>query len=175
VCMKMLVACAVSLSLLGAAWAADSSDAQTVSRLAQSKLTLADGIRHAATAHGAPISAKFEFEDGKLWLSVYTAKAGIGPDAEHNSLIELKGQPDQGAWQPGIEVFEDKEHLARSAMHLTLLQQSKLDLAALVERAASMHKGRPYSAIPAVKNGKPILVVKLAETNGSSHSVDIPL
>jgi hypothetical protein len=154
---------------------AESSDADTVSRLGQSKLSLAEGIRQAAKTQGAPISAKFEFEDGKFWLSVYAAKAGIGPDAEHNTLIELKGEPNTAKWSPNVEVFEDKKHLTRSAMQLTLLQQSKLDLAGIVEKAAALEKGTVFSAIPAVKNGRAVVVVKFATPGGASHSVDVAL
>ena len=153
----------------------ESSDTETVSRLGLSKHSLVAGIKQAAKTHGAPISAKFEFEDGKLWLSVYTAKAGTVVDAEHNTLIELKGEPNTATWAPDLEVFEDKKHLTRSAMQLTLLQQSKLDLAALVEKAAGTEKGVPYSAIPAVKNGRAILVVKFAAVDGASHAVEIAL
>jgi hypothetical protein len=165
----------VCVLLSGMALGAGSADADTVSRLGQSKHTLVEGIRQAAKAQGAPISAKFEFEDGKFWLSVYTAKAGIGQDAEHNTLIELKGEPNAASWNPNIEVFEDKKHLTRSAMQLTLLQQSKLDLAALIERAAANEKSIPYSAIPTVKNGNAVLVVKFAAPDGASHSVDVTL
>ena len=176
-CVRKNFASAVLACLLlsGMAGAAGSADADTVSRLGQSKHTLVEGIRQAAKTQGAPISAKFEFENGKFWLSVYTAKAGIGADAEHNTLLELKGEPNATAWNPAIEVFEDKKHLTRSAMQLTLLQQSQLDLAALVEKAASTEKGIPYSAIPAVRNGKAVLVVKLATPDGASHSVDVAL
>ena len=159
----------------GVSMAAGSADADTVRRLGQSKHTLIEGIRQAAKTQGAPISAKFEFEDGKFWLSVYAAKAGIRSDAEHNTLVELKGEPNSAAWNPNVEVFEDKKHLTRSAMQLTLLQQSRLDLAALVEKAASTEKGIPYSAIPAVKNGRAVLVVKLATPDGANHSVDVTL
>ena len=175
--MRNTLAASLIVSLLGASvgYAAGSSDAETVNRLAQSKHSLAQGIRQAAKTHGAPISAKFEFEDGKFWLSVYTAKAGIEADAEHNTLIELKGEPNAATWSPNVEVFEDKKHLTRSAMQLTLLQQSKVDLAALVEKAAAKEKGTPYSAIPAVKNGKPVVVVKIAAGDGTTHSVDVAL
>jgi hypothetical protein len=165
----------VSLLFASSAFAANSSDTETVSRLGQSRHTLVQGIRQAAKTQGAPISAKFEFEDGKFWLSVYTAKSGIEADAEHNTLIELKGEPNAEAWNPDIEVFEDKKHLTRSAMQLTLLQQSKQDLASVVEKAAAKEKGLPYSAIPAVKNGKAVVVVKFATPDGASHAVDVPL
>jgi hypothetical protein len=172
---RLMTSMIATFSLLSTAHAADSADAETVSRLDQSKHTLVEGIRQAAKTHGPAISAKFEFEDGKLWLSVYTAQDGIAADAEHNKLVELKGEPDKAAWSPGVEVFEDKKHLTRAAMQLTLLQLSRLDLAALIEKAASSAKGIPYSAVPAVRNGKPVLMVKFAEPSGTSHMLDIPL
>lgn len=175
--MRFVLTTSLIASLLFASLsqAAGSTDTETVRRIAQSKHTLVQGIRQAAKTQGAPISAKFEFEDGKFWLSVYTAKAGIEADAEHNTLIELKGEPNAAAWNPNVEVFEDKKHLTRSAMQLTLLQQSKLDLAAVVEKAAANEKGVPYSAIPAFKNGKGIVVVKFATPDGTSHSIDVAL
>jgi hypothetical protein len=162
-------------SLSGLAFGAGSADTETVSRLSQSKLTLVDGIRQAAMTQGSPISAKFEFEDGKFWLSVYTAKAGMAADAEHNTLMELQGEANAPAWKPNVEVFSDKEHLTRSATQLTLMQLSKLDLAAIVEKAAASEKGTAYSAIPAVKNGKAVVTVKFGMRDGSSHSVDVSL
>jgi hypothetical protein len=159
----------------GLARGAGSADAETVSRLSQSKLTLVEGIRQAAKTQGAPISAKFEFEDGKFWLSVYTAKAGMGADAEYNTLMEVKGEANAPAWKPSVEVFEDKEHLTRSSMQLTLLQLTRMDLVTIIEKAAASDKGTPYSAIPAVKNGKPVVAVKFATPDGSSHSVDVAL
>lgn len=175
--MRITLANSLIASLLFASigHAAGAADAETVSRLGQTKHSLVQGIRQAAKTHGAPISAKFEFEDGKFWLSVYTAKSGIEADAEHNTLIELKGEPNAAVWNPNVEVFEDKKHLTRSAMQLTLMQQSKADLATAVEKAAAAEKGVPYSAIPAVKSGKPVVVVKLAAPDGTSHSVDVAL
>src|SRR5262245_11741721 len=64
-----------------AARASESSDAETLKQhLPMTKHTLVDGIRQAEQANGAAISAKFEFEDGKFWLSVYTAKDGRARD-----------------------------------------------------------------------------------------------
>jgi hypothetical protein len=34
-------------------------------------------VQAAQKENGVAISAKIEFEDGKLWLSVYTAKLGL--------------------------------------------------------------------------------------------------
>jgi hypothetical protein len=129
-----LIAAVLAVAIFtGLAHGAGSVDADTTSRLSQSQLTLVEGIRQAAKTQGAPISAKFEFEDGKFWLSVYAAKAGMAADAEHNTLTELKGEANAPAWKPNVEVFEDKEHLSRAAMQLSVLQLSTMDLAAIVE------------------------------------------
>jgi hypothetical protein len=69
--------------------AAESGDSDLIKNLSQSKHSLVDGIKQAEKANGAVISAKFELEDGKLSLSAFTAKDGIGKDAEHNVLMEL--------------------------------------------------------------------------------------
>src|SRR2546425_9543397 len=60
------------------AGAEDSKDTQALlEALGKSKLTVLDGVRQAAKGGAVPISAKFELEDGKLSLSVYTAGKGI--------------------------------------------------------------------------------------------------
>jgi hypothetical protein len=50
--------------------------------------TLQGGLR-ASEAQGTPISAKFEIEDGKLQLSVYTMKG--------NDFMEVVADPETGA------------------------------------------------------------------------------
>src|SRR4051794_22128970 len=92
-----------------AARAEETGDAETIKHLAEAKQTLVDGIKQAEKAAGAAISAKFEFEDGRFWLSVYTAKEGRDKAAEDNTLMELKGEPKAPEWKPTTEVFADKE------------------------------------------------------------------
>jgi hypothetical protein len=157
------------------AYAAGGGDPETTQRLGEAKHTLVEGIKQAEQKDGTAISAKFEFEDGKLWLSVYTARAGRAPDAEHNTLIELKGEPTATAWKPNVEVFEDKKHLTRSAAQLTLMQLSKKSLPELITGASTRQKGTAYSAIPALKDGQPVLVVKFALPGGETTVVNIPL
>ena len=169
------VAALIALITPFTASAAGGGDAETIKRLSQSKHTLVDGIRQAEQANGSAISAKFEYEDGKLWLSVYTAKEGRGRDAEHNTLMELKGEPNAAAWKPATEVFEDKEHLTRSAMHLTLMQLTKMSLADVVAKAASGQTGTPYSAIPTIQDGKAVVVVLFASPDGKSTAVNVDL
>ena len=70
----------------------DAKEAQALLKeLDKSKVSLADGIRQAAKVGAAPISAKFELEDGKLSLSVVP---------EGNVLQELSGSPESAAWTP---------------------------------------------------------------------------
>src|SRR5215207_8657831 len=83
-------------------------------RLKDSKISLADGIRQAEKTYGRAVSAKFEMKGDKLVLSVYTAKAGLFEDAEHNVLMEVIGDATRPQWTPKTEVFEDRPHIARS-------------------------------------------------------------
>lgn len=170
-----LIALSIAIVAAVTSHAAESGDAETTKRLGESKHTLIEAIHQAEKTNGTAISAKFEYEDGKLWLGVYAARGGRQADAEHNTLTELKGEPNMAAWKPETEVFEDKEHLTRSAMQLTLMQLSKLSLADIVTKAAASQTGTPYSAIPAVHDGKPVVVVLFAMPNGKTAAVNVEL
>ncbi len=148
--------------------AAEDSDDALLAKLKDSKFSLADGIAQSEKENGVAISAKFEMEGGKLSLSVYTAKAGVGKDAEHNTLIELAGDPTQSTWKPETEVFADKQHLTRSAMQLTLVQLSHLTLTDAIKKAESAQAGTVYSVIPAVQDRNPVFRVKVATADGKS-------
>lgn len=160
---------AIACALTGAALpAAEHSDEALLGRLKDSKHSLADGIAQSEKENGVAISAKFEMKGETLMLSVYTAKAGLGKDAEHNALIELQGDAAKNAWAPEIEVFEDKKHLTRSAMQLTLVQLSRLTLAEVIKKAAAAQPGTVYSVIPSVKDGNPVFDVMVATADGKS-------
>jgi len=159
------IACALAGTSLTAA---EHDDGALLARLKDSKHSLADGIKQSEKENGVAISAKFEMDGDKLMLSVYTAKAGLGNDAEHNALIELGGEATKSPWKPEIEVFEDKKHLTRAAMQLTLVQLSKLTLLEVIKKAEAAQPGTVYSAIPAVKDGKPVFDVLVATADGKS-------
>src|SRR5207237_9179685 len=91
-----------------------------VDSLSKSKVTLLDGFRQAAKSHGTVISGKFEMEDGKLSLSVYTGEKGLNVTAEQNVLEELSGSPED-KWEPKVDVFKDVEHISRSAEQLAIV------------------------------------------------------
>lgn len=159
------IACALTGATLSAA---EHDDSALLGRLKDSKHSLAAGIAQSEKANGVAISAKFEMKGDTLMLSVYTAKAGLGKDAEHNALIELQGDAAKAEWKPETEVFEDKKHLTRSAMQLTLVQLSTLTLAEVIKKAEAAQPGTVYSVIPSVKDGNPVFDVLVASAEGKS-------
>lgn len=146
-----------------------------LAKLSQSKHSLTDGIKQAGKEEGVAISAKFEMEGDELSLSVYTAKQGRSADAEHNTLMELAGNPTTDQWKPKKEVFEDKDHIARAAMHLTLMQLTKLALADAVQKATAHQPGTVYSVTPAIRDGKPVFDVLVATPDHKSIPVILDL
>jgi hypothetical protein len=132
--------------------------------LAQSKLTLADGITQAAaTAPATAISAKFELDDHKqLSLSVYTAEKGLETDAEHNTLKELAGSSAGDKWSPEVEVFEDAAHLKRAATQLTLMALSPHTLLEIMAKAGKEQQGTVFAITPVVEHRQPHFVVLVA-------------
>ena len=134
--------------------------------LPNSKMSLADGIQQAAKADGAPISAKFEFDDhGKLSLSVYTAEKGLAVAAEKNVLKELSGSPEQATWTPEVEVFKDTEHVTRASEHLKLMSGSPYSLVDIVNKAQTRAPGNAFSVTPGLLRDIPIALVELAIQN----------
>jgi len=180
---KLVVVSSVSLAvlgtLIGSALAAGAPsrtpDAKAVPMLGQAKITLVDGIKQVEAKYGPAIEAKFELDDsGALSLSVYPAAKGLKYDAEFNTFEEASGPAAASPWKPSIEVFKDAEHLTRSAFDLTLMQQSKLNLAAAVRRALAKQPGIAYWAIPALAGKKPVIGVYIRSSDGKSHHLLIP-
>lgn len=64
---------AVIIAVTGPVWAQDDDVAALAAALKEAKFTLQDGLK-ASEREGRPISAQFEIDNGKLELSVYTAK-----------------------------------------------------------------------------------------------------
>jgi len=146
-----------------------------LAKLPQSKHSLADGIKQAEKEEGVAISAKFEMEGDELSLSVYTAKQSRSTDAEHNTLMELAGNPTNDQWKPKKEVFEDKPHIARASMHLTLIQLTKLKLEDVVQKAAAHQPGTVYSVTPAIRKGRPVFDVLVATPDHKSVHLTLDL
>src|SRR2546426_8392921 len=152
------------VALAPMAWAEDSTDTQALlEALGKSKLTLLGGVRQAAKGGAVPISAKFELEDGKLPLSVYTAEKGLSVPPEQNVLQELSGSPEQDKWEPTVEVFKDVPHVARSSQQLTLMALGKSSLANIIARARKTQSGTGFSVTPVIRNHKPVAEVLVGD------------
>ena len=158
---------ALALAPIGAVIAADEpnqhDEAALLKALPNSKMSLADGIAQAAKSDGAPISAKFEFDDhGKLSLSVYTAEKGLTVAPAQNVLKELSGSPEQASWKPEMEVFKDAEHVTRASEHLSLLSGSSYSLVDFINKAQARAPGNALSITPTVFKGIKVALVQLA-------------
>jgi hypothetical protein len=88
-------------------------------------------------------------------------------------LAELSGDPTQSQWQAKEEVFSDIEHLTRASYHLTLLQRSRLTLAAVIATALAKQPGQVYAVEPAVHERSPIFHVAIATAGGGHVNVDV--
>ena len=144
--------------------AEDSKDTQALlEALGKSKHTLLDGVLEAAKGGAVAISAKFELEDGKLSLSVYTAGKGLSVAPEQNVLQELSGSPEEGRWQPKVEVFKDVPHVARSSEQLTLMALGKRSLADTIARMQKTQSGTVFSVTPIIRNHKAVAEVLVAD------------
>lgn len=162
-----------ALALLAPETHAEEGEAELLACLPKSKHTLQEALEAVRAEGGVPISAKLEFEDGKLWLSAYGAKAGLDKCAEKNELFELKGDATADRWQPERELFQDKEHLTRASGQLTLMQTTQLTLDAAVAKGAALKKGNVYSAIPMLKDGKTAINVRIRTASGQGIAVVI--
>jgi hypothetical protein len=69
----LIVAISLSGGLFAPAWAEGGDPAALAAAMKDASATLQGGLK-ASEREGTPISAKFEIEDGKLQLSVYTMK-----------------------------------------------------------------------------------------------------
>src|SRR5438132_978910 len=159
-----LVLLSGAIAVLPAARADESKDTQALlEALGKSKHTLSDGVRQAAKGSAVPISAKFELEDGKLSLSVYTAGKGLSVAPEKNVLQELSGSPEEEKWMPKVEVFKDVPHVARSAEQLTLMALGRKSLVDTIAQVEKTQSGTVFSVTPIIRNHKPVVEVLVAD------------
>src|SRR6516165_5310732 len=129
---------AFGLAALGsssAAWSEDANQAALIKALSGAKHSLLQGIAQVAKGTEVPIEAKYEMEDGKLMLSIYTSAKGFDTAAEDNSFNEYIGDATTTTWAPKKEVFADLKHIARSQYH-ALLSMTKTTLPMIIQKAS---------------------------------------
>jgi hypothetical protein len=155
--LMLLFSAALTMAGSGIAWSADADQATLIKAISGAKITLAQGIAQVAKGTEVPTEAKYEMEDGKLMLSVYTSAKGFDTAAEDNSFNEYGGEATAATWSPKKEVFADLKHIARSAQYHTLLSMTKVTIPAIIQKASG--QGTVISVKEKVRNGKPVFEV----------------
>ena len=132
-------------------------DAALARAVVAAPVTLARGLS-AASARGTPISAKFELEDGKPQLSVYTAKRSRYWEVlvDHRTGRVLKA-----------EEIKEGDDLTAAKSQQEAIAKAKRSLSSAVGSAVRANAGfRAVSAIPSVEGGHVVATITLA--NGTS-------
>lgn len=128
-------------------------------------VALATGLK-AATAKGKPISAKYEYEDGKLQLSVYTEKG--------RQFFEVVVDHHTGKIAK-TEKITDGDDLKAAQAQSAAAAKAKTSLVVAVGKALADNKG--YSAVSATataKDGAPVAEITLIKGT-RFKTVTVPL
>jgi hypothetical protein len=118
------------------------------------KVSLGDGLA-ASAREGKPVSAKFEIDDGKLQLSVYT----MGTDGFAEVVID----PKTGAIAKA-EKITDAEDLEAAAAQKAAMEKATVSLLAATQKAVMANAGyRAVSITPEMKEGHPAADITLLQ------------
>jgi len=139
-------------------WAQTSQDkehSELAKALKDAKIPLQRGLT-ASVKEGKPISAKYEVEDGKLQLSVYTMKGG---DKFSEVIVDHKTGKVAKA-----EPITNADDLAHAKAQSEAMAKAKRSLDAAASEAVKENKGyRAVSVMPALKDGHPVADVTLVK------------
>jgi hypothetical protein len=138
------------------AWAEEGNPAALAAAMKDATATLQGGLT-ASEPQGTPISAKFEIEDGKLQLSVYTMKG--------DGFMEVVADPKTGAIAKA-EKITDADDLKEAASQKAAMAKAKVSLLVATETAVKASAGaRAVSIVPELKNGQATAEVTLLAGN----------
>ncbi len=127
--------------------------------LQAAKVSLEKGLA-AAERKGNPISAKFEMEEGKLQLSVYTAK--------QDKFWEVIVDHTSGEISKTEEIKEGEDLSAAKAQN-EAMAKAKKSLRSTVEKAVSGNAGyRAISVVPSLEGGRPVARAVLQNATGTN-------
>src|SRR5262245_61266186 len=144
----------------------DKERAELAKALKGVKTSLEAGLS-ASESQGKPISAKFEVEDGKLQLSVYTMKGDKFSEVivDHESGKVAK-----------TEAITGGEDLTAAKAQSGAMAKAKVSLRSATEKAVKAHQGyRAVSVTPSLKDGHPVAevtIVKDAAFKTASEKLD---
>jgi hypothetical protein len=151
-----LLITAIGFCSLGAfsAWAEGSDPAVVAAALQDATATLQGGLK-ASEREGTPISAKFEIDEGKFQLSVYTMKGG--------DFMEVVADPKTGAVTEA-ENIKDADDLKEATAQKAAMANAKVPLLTAVETAVNANPGfRALSIYPRLQNGSATAEVTLVQ------------
>ena len=129
-------------------------------------ISLENGIA-ASQSKGTPISAKYEVENGKLQLSVYTAKGDSFSEVvvDHKTGKVAKSEP-----------ITSGDDLTAAKSQNEAMGKAKTSLQAAVSKVVKANKGyKAVGATPSVKDGHPtadITLMKGADSKTVSAQLD---
>jgi hypothetical protein len=151
--MKVALMTIVSLTLAGLcpAWSAEQDDAALIKAMSGAKVTLQQGLT-ASEREGRPISAKFEMENGKLQLSVYTEKNGkfFEVIVDHMKGSIAKTEP-----------ITEGDDLADAKLQSAAMANAKTNLKAAVDKTVGLNLA--VGVTPDVKDGHPVASITVAK------------
>jgi hypothetical protein len=147
-----VVAVLSAVFLMAPVRAEESDPAALAAAVAGIPTTLEKGLQASESA-GKPISGKFEIEDGKLQLSVYTLAK--------DSYNEVVVAPDTGNVVK-TEKITDTDDLKSAAEQKAAMEKATRTLVAATERGVQQNSGsRAVSIFPELKGGLPMASVTL--------------
>jgi len=130
----------------------DKEHAELAKALKDAKVSLEKGLS-ASENQGKPISGKFEVEDGKLQLSVYTMKG------DKFSEVIFDHKTGKIAKTDAITGGDD---LAAAKAQSSAMAKAKVSLRSATEKAVKENNGyRAVSVTPSLKEGHPVAEVTL--------------
>ena len=136
----------------------DQKQAELANALSEAKVSLQQGLA-ASESEGQPISGKFEMDEGKLQLSIYTAKEGkfFEVIVDHMTGNITK-----------VEPITEGEDLIHAKSQKASMDRAKVKLADAATKAKGQAKGEAadvvvVSAIPELKDDRPEAMVVLLQ------------
>ena len=136
----------------------DQEQAELAKALSGVKVSLQQAFT-ASEREGQPISGKFEMDEGKLQLSVYTAKEGkfFEVIVDHMTGTIAK-----------VEPITEGEDLAHAKAQKAAMDRAKIKLADAATKAKGQAKGEAaevvvVSAVPELKGDSPVAAVVLLQ------------
>jgi hypothetical protein len=143
----------------------DESQGAVIKLMDVSKVNLQQGLA-ASEQRGQPISAKFELDEGKLQLSVYTVKEGKFSEV----LVDFTNGKVMKA-----EPITEGDDLAAANSQSAAMAKAKTTLREAVDKAVTTSaSARVVSAVPNLKDGRPLASIVLLD-GGQFKTVQQPL